>query len=939
MSDFSNWFNITTKTNQRPGVLPHQWQVELASDSHCTNRLIRIPTGMGKTLGVLLTWAFHRVQQANPNWPRRLIWCLPMRTLVEQTYAEANKIISQAGIELDAEAYMLMGGVDQADWHIHPERPAILIGTQDMLLSRALNRGYASGRARWPVDYGLLNHDALWVMDEVQLMDVGLATSAQLQAFRDQDRDKALRPCVTWWMSATLQTDWLKTVDTESYHADWTKVICAIPAPQMTGGLWDIHKACFTESIEAKKANEFAKRILAAHAESTPGDYGKITLVVCNTVDRAIESFNELKKAGRTVGIELVHSRFRPAERELWRERFLTRESCKPDVDRIIVATQVVEAGVDISATCLITELAPWPSLVQRFGRCARYGGSGQVIVVDRGHDEKTSLPYPLQELESAWNSIQTLNDVGVKAIEVFEQSLTAEARATLYPFTPDHLLLRNEFDELFDTTPDLTGADLDISRFIRSGVERDVQVFWRSLAADEAPSDDLQPHRRELCSVPFLKARDWLCGAETKTDRKPKMRAGMRAWIWDWIDGQWVQPRHENLLPGRVVIVDSACGGYEPTSGFDPESKKSVPPVLDSDATPVDQSTQADNREDGEDLSFNPWKSIACHSHEVVQEVMQIADHIELPAELRTILRLAAIWHDIGKSHPAFQGSIRHADRPRRDDLAKGPDDSWLKPRGTYRFADDSDNRPGFRHELASALAMFALLENYNPNHPALLGSWSEVFDVMGTGLTAKEPGSDAFSGQKTKPKTTVRNPKNGSDRSDLLKSDESIDRSMNVCRHTVNLAAETESIPKAVQEILDCSAEAFDLLVYLIASHHGKVRAALHASPKDQQYRDHDDRGLPIRGVREGDRLPSLCLDDLTEQIPELSLTLEPATLGLSIRTGASWRERCLGLLDRHGPTTLAYLESILRAADVRASQLKTGDPALAEAMKVES
>ena len=65
-----------------------------------------------------------------------------------------------------------------------PERPAILIGTQDMLLSRALMRGYGMGRFGWPIDFGLLHTDTLWVFDEVQLMGAGLATSAQLEAFR-----------------------------------------------------------------------------------------------------------------------------------------------------------------------------------------------------------------------------------------------------------------------------------------------------------------------------------------------------------------------------------------------------------------------------------------------------------------------------------------------------------------------------------------------------------------------------------------------------------------------------------------------------------------------------------------------------------------------------------------------------------------------------------
>jgi len=37
-----------------------------------------------------------------------------------------------------------MGGEEKTEWDLYPEREAILIGTQDMLLSRALNRGSAA---------------------------------------------------------------------------------------------------------------------------------------------------------------------------------------------------------------------------------------------------------------------------------------------------------------------------------------------------------------------------------------------------------------------------------------------------------------------------------------------------------------------------------------------------------------------------------------------------------------------------------------------------------------------------------------------------------------------------------------------------------------------------------------------------------------------------
>ena len=886
--DFDKVFETLTRHSPRP------WQRELAEEVNCRNRLVRIPTGQGKTHGVMVSWIYHRLARRDNRWPRRLVWCLPMRVLVEQTFEVADTLRrnwSRQGVESEPfEVHRLMGGDEDASWFVHPERPAILVGTQDMLLSRALNRGYAAGRSRWPVEFGLLNQDCLWVMDEAQLMEVGLATSAQLQAFRDQDEAKHRRPCWTWWMSATLQPNWLHSVDTAQVHHKWVENPCEIRPDARRDELWTITKPVETDSIGWDEHKKFAKRVLQAHDDLSDSEFGKITLVVCNTVERASETFNELSRVGRRNGMELIHSRFRPAERESWRDRFLSRDACRSGVDRILVATQVVEAGVDLSAGCLVTELAPWPSLVQRFGRCARYGGTGRVLVVDRGQDEKHAAPYNVQELQSAWEAIQRLKDVGIASLEDFEAGLKPEERQRLYPYEPTHLLVRKEFDELFDTTPDLTGADLDIGRFIRSDSERDLHIFWidvpKDLNKSWQPDANRRPHRRELCAVPFEKARGWLCD-------KDKLKKDKQAWVWDWLDGEWRTATRGQLLPGRIVCVANSCGGYDLRCGFNPESKETVSVVGGEDRPSTYEGDRvadlADAQHDGEPLStHHQWKTIACHSREVADQVRAIAAALELSSELQDQLELAAWWHDWGKAHPAFQGSIRGTEtiaRPKRCDLAKAPDACWSK-KDRYRFLDDpNEERPGFRHELASALGLFALLRAHCPWHPALLGPWQEVFETIGRlPLTAFHE-------------------------------------------------AALESPPPLMKRLLDCDAETFDLVAYLVACHHGKVRVGLHAGPKDQDYqvRNGDDRGLPIRGVRNRDKLPSTQLVPDEPPIPSVTLTLAPATLGLSFETGKSWRERCIGLQDRFGPCALAFLEAILRAADARASCLDTPDPAL--------
>lgn len=824
-----------------------------------------------------------------------------MRVLVEQTEHEALSSLSRLGLLWNGKdphggqvgVHCLMGGSEAGDWHLHPEHCAVLIGTQDMLLSRALNRGYASPRARWPMEFGLLNQDSLWVMDEVQLMDVGLATSAQLQAFRDQDKssDRLPRPCRTWWMSATLQRDWLdQSPDTDSLAA--TIATERIQPEQRLGSLWeDVRKPLRIEGAADNDA--LASLVSREHVANGRGSHGP-SLVVVNTVARAVALHAALKKDAMLSGtdVRLVHSRFRSAERSMWRGAFLNRAACAPGTDRIIVATQVIEAGVDISAGLLITTLAPWASLVQRFGRAARWGGNAQVIVVDhriagattstdkqQKDLEKQALPYALEDLDAAKAALALLEDASPLSLERFEDANT-QLLGELYPYRVRHLLLRHEVEELFDTLPDLSGADIDISRFIRSGDERDLHVFWADVPSNSRlPPEGTVPARDALCNVPFLAARVWLCGKETGQQKAPRLRERMRAWVWDYLDGGWRIAERKDLFPGQTVLVAADSGGYLTDTGWAPDSKSPVG-VLASVAPKAED--VADASEDDESLSATPrWQTIATHGAQVASEAASMLRDIDPTRE--SVFSLAGRWHDAGKALPPFQASIEAlSSRPARRDLAKAPKGAWVDGRKLYPDPPRAQ-RHGFRHELASTLALFDVLIRHQPDHPALLGPWRALLEAKGAAVSA---------------------------------------------------ASASDAAPTALeQEVVDLSADEFDLLAYLVCSHHGKVRMAWHASPADQRS---GDSVLRLRGVRDGEALPSLALVDAQgqfAQLPESTLRLDAAAAGLNPITGRGWTERVLALLHRHGPFTLAYFEALLRAADQRASRSPIVDPLLEE------
>ena len=111
-------------------------------------------------------------------------------------------------------------------------------------------------------------------------------------------------------------------------------------------------------------------------------------------------------------------------------------------------------------------------------------------------------------------------------------------------------------------------------------------------------------------------------------------------------------------------------------------------------------------------------------------------------------------------------------------------------------------------------------------------------------------------------------------------------------------------------------------DLIAYLVAAHHGKVRMNLRALPRERPPSDDQRAGARFaRGVWEDDELKPVDLGG-GERWGGGRLTLSVMELGWDEITRESWTERTRDLLARFGPFRLAWMETLVRLADWRAS-----------------
>jgi CRISPR/Cas system-associated endonuclease/helicase Cas3 len=131
--------------------------------------------------------------------------------------------------------------------------------------------------------------------------------------------------------------------------------------------------------------------------ESSEYDNKKVAIIF-NTVKGAIEIYKKIRDEykGSNRKIILAHGRLPEAKRESLINELGNRDNY------ILIATQVVEAGVDLNFDIMVTECCPADRLVQRAGRVARHSYYGDIWVFKADEHQ----PYDTNVIDNTWNML-----------------------------------------------------------------------------------------------------------------------------------------------------------------------------------------------------------------------------------------------------------------------------------------------------------------------------------------------------------------------------------------------------------------------------------------------------------------------------------------------------------------------------------------------------
>ena len=414
--DFRNVFQSLT------GHAPFPWQealyrrfVDGDPPSVCD-----IPTGLGKT-SVVAVWLIALVNRA-ANMPRRLVYVVNRRTVVDQTTAEVERLrknlhgrpeLKDLNAELgDLPISTLRGQfADNREWLADPSRPAVIIGTVDMIGSRLLFNGYRAGSWQLARHAGLIGQDALIVHDEAHLEP----SFQQLIEWVEcrQKTDGSPRPLKVLAMSATTRDRDGKSVLSITDDDRSDRVVRERYNDVRKDLVLNEHE---NEPKTPKVADQLVElawkyadhKMRVIVYVRTPAEAGKVCRGLQAKLKRENDSANRVALLTGTIrGYEREKLLKRPAVDGLLhgRDKAGLREA--PEHTTWLVATSAGEVGADFDADHIVCDLAPIDSMIQRFGRVNRRGGAGRIARIDVVLDlplteDKNGKPVKLEKFDLA---------------------------------------------------------------------------------------------------------------------------------------------------------------------------------------------------------------------------------------------------------------------------------------------------------------------------------------------------------------------------------------------------------------------------------------------------------------------------------------------------------------------------------------------------------
>jgi CRISPR-associated endonuclease/helicase Cas3 len=626
---------------------PFPWQERLLTQVAAKGewpRVLDLPTGSGKTAAIDVA-VFHLALAADRAEPRRapvrIAFVVDRRLVVDDAFgragkleealkapagavtarvAERLKLLSGDGPPLVARR--LRGGVPREDdWSRTPSQPTVLCSTVDQVGSRLLFRGYGISDSMKPVHAGLIGSDCLILLDEAHLAEPFRQTLNWVDVYRGPN----WRECGTaapWGISLLTATPGVEPQNAFSlYEEDRSH-------PVLKKRLEASKPARLVAPPKARRKAEDAVET-ADEGEVGDGsdrDLTRRATTIINEVRRAVDHFNQAGNGVRTPAIGVVVNRVararavferlreefnekiedglvdepilmigpaRPVDRDDLAERLQPiRTGAERTLERalVLVATQCIEAGVDIDLDALITEVAPLDCLRQRFGRLNRAGRdiipSAAIVATRSDVSARAQDPVYGEAIKGAWSCLTeaATRENGEEFVEfglnTFRVRMEPEG---LSPKEDAPILLPAHLDLLSQTSPVPT-ADPDVALYLHgpSRQSDSITVVWRADVEPAWADQDVTrlltlvpPRSSEAIGLPPWAVRRWLAGSRKSagdipdtpgggSEQEEEGRDGQHVFRWKGNDerSRWIYPAA--LRPGDTIIVPARYGGVD---------------------------------------------------------------------------------------------------------------------------------------------------------------------------------------------------------------------------------------------------------------------------------------------------------------------------------------------------------------------------------------